>query len=42
MISGSDDKTARQWDLKAGREIEEARDVCESDVWAVTLSRDGQ
>jgi WD40 repeat protein len=26
MISGSDDKTARQWDLKAGREIEGARD----------------
>ncbi|KAG2055103.1 hypothetical protein BDR06DRAFT_954655 [Suillus hirtellus] len=25
MISGSDDKTARQWDLKASQEIEKAR-----------------
>jgi hypothetical protein len=32
MISGSWDKTARRWDqdLKAGKEIEEARDICES------------
>jgi WD40 repeat protein len=34
MISGSVDKTARQWDLKEGKEIEEVRDVCEEDVWA--------
>ncbi|KAG2339310.1 WD40 repeat-like protein [Suillus weaverae] len=27
MISGSWDKTTRQWDLKAGKEIEEARDT---------------
>ncbi|KAG2343554.1 WD40 repeat-like protein [Suillus weaverae] len=42
MISVSGDKTARQWDLKAGKEIEEARDVCEGMVWAVAVSRDGQ
>ncbi|KAG2340259.1 WD40 repeat-like protein [Suillus weaverae] len=42
MISGSYDKTARQWDLKAGKEIKEARDVCEEEVWAVAVSRDGR
>lgn len=42
MISGSYDKTARQWDLKAGREIEEARDVCKKKVLAVAVSRDGR
>ncbi|KIK33107.1 hypothetical protein CY34DRAFT_100201, partial [Suillus luteus UH-Slu-Lm8-n1] len=42
MISGSSDKTARQWDLKAGKEIEEARSVCEGRVWAVAVSRDGR
>jgi tricorn protease-like protein len=42
MISGSDDKTARQWDLKAGKEIEDARSVCEECVYAVTVSRDGR
>ncbi|KAG2737873.1 hypothetical protein P692DRAFT_20545890 [Suillus brevipes Sb2] len=26
MISGSEDKTVRQWDMKTGKEIEEARD----------------
>jgi WD40 repeat protein len=41
MISGSFDKTARQWDLKASKEIEEARDVCEK-VWAMAVSRDGR
>ncbi|KAG2345977.1 WD40 repeat-like protein [Suillus weaverae] len=41
MISGSYDKTTRQWDLKAGKEIKEARDVCE-EVWAVTVSRDSR
>ncbi|KAG2342381.1 hypothetical protein BDR05DRAFT_1001005 [Suillus weaverae] len=30
MISGSDDKTTRQWDLKEGKEVEEGWDVCSS------------
>jgi WD40 repeat protein len=42
MISGSDDKTARQWDLKEGKEIEEVRHVCEEEVLAVAVSRDSR
>ncbi|KAG2351538.1 WD40-repeat-containing domain protein [Suillus spraguei] len=42
MISGSWDKTIRQWDLKAGKEIQEARAICEKDVWAVAVSGDGR
>jgi len=42
MISGSQDKTTRQWDLKTGKEIEGARDVCECEVWAVAVSQDGR
>ncbi|KIK32980.1 hypothetical protein CY34DRAFT_813935 [Suillus luteus UH-Slu-Lm8-n1] len=42
MISGSDDKTAQQWDLKAGKEIEEARSDLEGRVWAVAVSRNGR
>lgn len=42
MISGSYDKTTRQWDLKAGKEIEEAQDVCKKNVLVVTVSRDGR
>ncbi|KAG1807285.1 uncharacterized protein BJ212DRAFT_756760 [Suillus subaureus] len=42
MISGSHDKTTRQWDMKAGKEIEEARNVCKVEVWAVAVSRDGR
>ncbi|KAG2746502.1 WD40 repeat-like protein, partial [Suillus brevipes Sb2] len=42
MISGSDDKTARQWDLKEGKEIEEVRDVCEDWVLAVAVSKDSR
>ncbi|KIK38496.1 hypothetical protein CY34DRAFT_809293 [Suillus luteus UH-Slu-Lm8-n1] len=42
MISGSRDNTARQWDLKAGKEIEEARSDCEGSVWAVAVSRNGR
>ncbi|KAG2087458.1 WD40-repeat-containing domain protein [Suillus discolor] len=42
MISGSPDKTARQWDLKLGTEIEEARDVSKKEVYAVSVSRDGR
>lgn len=42
MISASDDKTTRQWDLKAGKEIEGARGVCEKEVQAVAVSGDSQ
>jgi WD40 repeat protein len=42
MISGSHDKTTRQWDLKRGKEIEEARGVCEGYVCAVAVSRNGR
>lgn len=42
IISGSGDKTARRWDLQKGKEIVEARDVCEEGVYAVTVSRDGR
>ncbi|KAG2335820.1 WD40 repeat-like protein, partial [Suillus weaverae] len=42
MISVSEDGTTRQWDLKAGKEIEDAREVCEGRVWAVAVSRDGR
>ncbi|KAG1766359.1 hypothetical protein EV702DRAFT_1204148 [Suillus placidus] len=42
MISGSLDETTRQWDLKAGKEIEGARGVCEGRVYAVAVSRDGR
>jgi WD40 repeat protein len=42
MISGSHDKTARQWDLNAGKEIEEARDVLKEEIWAVGVSRDSR
>jgi WD40 repeat protein len=36
------DKTTRQWDLKAGKEIEGARDVCEGTTWEVAVSQDGR
>ncbi|KAG2744610.1 WD40 repeat-like protein [Suillus brevipes Sb2] len=42
MISVSEDKTARQWDLKVGKEIEEVRDVCEWVVLAVAVSRNSR
>ncbi|KAG2740630.1 hypothetical protein P692DRAFT_20753150 [Suillus brevipes Sb2] len=42
MISGSDDTTTRQWDLKEGKEIEEVRDVREEEVHAVAVSRDSR
>ncbi|KIK38125.1 hypothetical protein CY34DRAFT_809660 [Suillus luteus UH-Slu-Lm8-n1] len=42
MISGSSDKTTRRWNLKTGREIEEARGVCEESVFAVAVSRNGR
>ncbi|KIK34470.1 hypothetical protein CY34DRAFT_786366 [Suillus luteus UH-Slu-Lm8-n1] len=42
MISGSDDKTTREWDVKTGKEIEEARDVREGSVYAVGVSKNGR
>ncbi|KIK33546.1 hypothetical protein CY34DRAFT_813530 [Suillus luteus UH-Slu-Lm8-n1] len=42
MISGSDDKTTREWDLKVGKEIEEARSDCEWTVYVVAVSRNGR
>lgn len=42
MISGSDDRTARQWDLKSGKEIKEVRGVCKGRVYTVAVSRDGR
>jgi WD40 repeat protein len=40
MISGSGDKTIRRWDLREGKEIKEAREVCGGYVYAVGVSRD--
>jgi hypothetical protein len=42
MISGSWDKTIRRWDLREGKEIKEAREVCEERISAVGVSRDGR
>ncbi|KAG2066049.1 WD40 repeat-like protein [Suillus decipiens] len=42
MISGSLDKTTRKWGLKTGKEIQEARDICEKDVCEEAVSRDGR
>jgi WD40 repeat protein len=42
MITGSYDKTTMQWDMHTGKEIEKARDVCEWEVRAVAVSRDGR
>ncbi|KAG2351000.1 hypothetical protein BDR05DRAFT_57108 [Suillus weaverae] len=41
MISGSNDKTIRRWDLREGKEIKEAREVCD-DLYAVGVSGDGR
>jgi WD40 repeat protein len=42
IISGSKDKTTRLWDLQAGKEIEEARVVCEQEVDVVAVSSNGR
>ncbi|KAG2036653.1 kinase-like domain-containing protein [Suillus americanus] len=42
MISVSEDKTARQWDLKAGKEIKKSQNVLENEVEAVAVSRNGR
>ena len=40
IISVSYDKTIRQWDLQAGKEIEEVQDVYEGEIYEVVVSRD--
>ncbi|KAG2087457.1 WD40-repeat-containing domain protein [Suillus discolor] len=42
IISGSQDKTVRRWDLKACGEIKSARRVSENDVWVVAVSGNGR
>jgi WD40 repeat protein len=42
MFSGSSDGTSRRWNLETCREIDEARDVYEQNIWAVAVSRDGR
>ncbi|KAG1859829.1 hypothetical protein F4604DRAFT_1153363 [Suillus subluteus] len=42
MISGAADKSIRRWDLREGKEIKEARAVCEERISAVGVSRDGR
>ncbi|KIK33196.1 hypothetical protein CY34DRAFT_100039 [Suillus luteus UH-Slu-Lm8-n1] len=42
MISGNLDKTTREWDLKAGKKIEEARSDWEGRVYVVAVSRNGR
>ncbi|KAG2048813.1 hypothetical protein BDR06DRAFT_1012599 [Suillus hirtellus] len=42
MISGSGDKTIRRWDLREGKEIKEAREVCDNGIDAMGVSRDGR
>jgi len=40
IISVSYDKTIRQWDLQAGKEIEEVQDVYEGEIRELVVSRD--
>lgn len=42
MISRSGDKTTRRWDLRAGKEIDEARGFYEPEVLAVGVSKDAR
>ena len=42
MIGGSTDNLARRWDLQTGREIGDARVVCNREVYAVAVSRDSR
>jgi len=42
IISISLDKTIRQWDLQAGKEIEEVRDVYKGNLYLAQVSRDGR
>ncbi|KAG1814009.1 WD40-repeat-containing domain protein [Suillus subaureus] len=42
MISGSGNKTARRWNLREGKDIKEAREVCKNRIEVVGVSRDGR
>ena len=42
MVGGSMDNSVRRWDLQTGKEIVEARVVCELKVRAVAVSSDGR
>ncbi|KAG2073611.1 hypothetical protein BDR04DRAFT_1094564 [Suillus decipiens] len=42
MISGSGDNTIRRWELREGKEIEKAREVCENRIRIVGVSKDGR
>jgi WD40 repeat protein len=42
MVSGSWDGTTRRWNVQAGKEIEDVRDVCGWAVFAVAVSRNGR
>ena len=42
MIVGSTDNSARRWDLQTGKEIWDARVVCEREVRAVAVSSDSR
>jgi len=42
MISCSGDRAVRRWSLQTAKEINEARFVCEKEVNAVAISRDGR
>jgi WD40 repeat protein len=42
IISASSDKTIRQWDLQAGKEIEKVQDVHEGNRYLAAVTRDGR
>ncbi|KAG2065492.1 WD40 repeat-like protein, partial [Suillus decipiens] len=42
MISGTLDKTTRKWGLKTGKDIQEARNICEKDVCEEAVSRNSR
>jgi hypothetical protein len=42
MASACAGKTVRRWNLQSGEEIVEARVVCDKEVTAVAVSRDGR
>ncbi|KIK35357.1 hypothetical protein CY34DRAFT_587345 [Suillus luteus UH-Slu-Lm8-n1] len=41
MVTGSDDKTLRLWDLETGVVLKKMEGHC-SEVWALAVSRDGR
>ncbi|KAG2070909.1 hypothetical protein BDR04DRAFT_1099140 [Suillus decipiens] len=42
LISGSGDKTIRRWDLREGKEIKKALEVCKNGMFAARASRDSE